>query len=188
MEINIENVKAAYNVVDDVGRQILRQIFPDLKKITPAIESIKSERNAIVRLGKNNVFVKAYNIYSNSKLVESDPNFRAFLLLRIICTALNEGWVSTPDDVGYSPTFRFVSESGLRDIDNRGKKSSINRDELFFLSRDFDTNNYWAAYCSGALCLSLGCLSLKTPELAKYCGKQFIDIWMNYLLPIKKDD
>ena len=187
MEINIENVKAAYKVADDAGRKMLHALFPDLGKIIPAIESIKSERNAIAKLGKDNVFVKAYNVYKNSALAKSDPNFRAFLLLRIICAALNEGWVSTPYDVGYSPVFHFVLESEINDME-RGKKSSINSDELFFLSRDFDTKNYWAVYCSRALCLSPSCLSLKTKELAEYCGKQFIDIWMDYLLPIKKDD
>lgn len=52
-----------------------------------------------------------------------------------------------------------------------------------------DKLNYVAVDCPSAeMLIPENCLFLKTPELAKYCGSQFIDIWMNYLLPVKKDN
>ena len=60
--------------------------------------------------------------------------------------------------------------------------------DLHFLEPKFDTK-YVAVDCIFTSSLTLeNCLLLKTPELAKYCGKRFIGLWMDYLLPIKENN
>lgn len=177
MEINIENVKAAYEIADEAGRKLLRDLFP---KVFPVTERIKTLYDACCEIGFDHPFVK------NAKQVELlkayDVNLTAFAHLRIICAALNEGWVAKPDNGGYYPGFMFFTDAEVKGMDE------AEADDLYVIESKFDTD-FVAVSCPYASdLLSESCLLLKTPELAKYCGKQFIDIWMDYLLPIKKDD
>lgn len=180
MEINIEKVRAAYDSADNAGKKMIRELFPNFTELIPETERIKTLYDACCEIGFDHPFVK------NAKQVESlkayDVNLTAFAHLRIICAALNEGWVAKPEDKGYYPGFEFFSKVEVKDINEDFP------DGMYFIEPRFDTE-FAAVCCTSIMTLvSENCLLLKTPELAKYCGKQFIDIWMDYLLPIKKDD
>lgn len=181
MEINIEKVRAAYDSADNAGKKMIRELFPNFTELIPETERIKTLYDACCEIGFDHPFVK------NAKQVELlkayDVNLTAFAHLRIICAALNEGWFSKPeDDTGYFPGFKFFDDTEVKEMNANAV------DKLCILESKFDTK-YVAVDCTYAeMLISENCLLLKTPELAKYCGKQFIDIWMNYLLPIKKDD
>lgn len=176
MEINIENVKAAYEVADAAGRKMLRSLFLDFDKIFPVTERIKTLVDAIRELGSKHPLVE-----NLADLKPGDVNLTAFAQLRVICAALNDGWVAKPEDNGgYYPGFMFYTDAEVKEM---GDEVS---DDLYVFPPKFDTK-FFAVDCTFiAPLISENCLLLKTPELAKYCGTQFIDIWMNYLLPIKK--
>lgn len=178
MEINIENIKAAYNKADESGLKILRMLVPNLDEIIPVKDRIKTLADACNALGRLHPLVE-----NLANLKSYDKNLFAFVQLRIICAALNEGWIAMPVDVGgYYPGFEFFTSGEVKGVEDEVA------DDLYFLVPKFDTK-YVAVDCTFSISLvTENCLVLKTPELAKYCGKQFIDIWMNYLLPIKKDD
>lgn len=178
MEINIENIKAAYEVADKAGRKLLRDLFP---KVFPETERIKTLYDACCEIGFDHPFVK------NAKQVELlkayDVNLTAFAHLRIICAALNEGWVAKPGNASYCPAFEFFTEAEVKEMDNKVV------DALYIIESKFDTDFTAADYSFAAMSeTESSCLRLKTSELAKYCGKQFINIWMDYLLPIKEND
>lgn len=162
MEINIENIRAAYEVADKVER-------------------IKTLNDACCEIGFDHPFVK------NAKQVELlkayDVNLTAFAHLRIICAALNNGWVAKPGNASYYPVFKFFTEAEVKEMDNKAAEA------LFIIEPKFDTE-FTAADYSFAVKSETdnSCLHLKTSELAKYCGTQFIDIWMDYLLPIKENN
>ena len=179
MEINIENVKAAYKEADAAEKKMLRSLFLDFDKIFPVTERVKTIVDAIRELGGDNFFVG-----NLANLNSDDENLRAFIQLRIICTALNDGWVSKPEDNGgYYPVFEFFTEAEVKEMDNKAAEA------LYIIEPKFDTKFAAVDYSFAAMSeTESSCLRLKTSELAKYCGKQFIDIWMDYLLPIKKDD
>ena len=179
MEINIENVKAAYEVADKAGRKLLRSLFPNFDEIVPVTERIETVYDACCEIGFDHPLVK------NAKQVELlkayDVNLTAFAHLRIICAALNEGWVAKPEDNGgYYPGFMFYTDAEVKEM------GDTVTDSLYVFPPKFDTE-FFAVDCTySASLISENCLLLKTPELAKYCGTQFIDIWMNYLLPVKR--
>lgn len=177
---NIENVKVAYNSADNVGKKLIRELFPNFSVLIPVTERILTLRGACRELGEDHPFVES--LIQVSDLNTEDVNLLAFLKLRVICTALNEGWVAKPEDKGYYPGFEFFSKVEVKDINEDFP------DGMCFIEPRFDTE-FAAVCCTSIMTLvSENCLLLRTPELAKYCGKQFIDIWMDYLLPIKKDD
>lgn len=178
MEINIENIRAAYEVADKAGRKLLRDLFP---KVFPETERIKTLNDACCEIGFDHPFVK------NAKQVELlkayDVNLTAFAHLRIICAALNEGWVAKPGNASYYPVFEFFTEAEVKEMDNKTAEA------LYIVKPKFDTDFVAVDYSFSVKSETVSsCLRLKTSELAKYCGKQFIDLWMDYLLPIKKDD
>lgn len=178
MEINIENIRAAYEVADKAGRKLLRDLFP---KVFPETERIKTLYDACCEIGFDHPFVK------NAKQVELlkayDVNLTAFAQLRVICAALNDGWVSKPGNASYYPVFEFFTEAEVKEMGNKTAEA------MYIIEPKFDTDFVEVDYSFPVKSETVSsCLRLKTPELAKYCGTQFIDIWMNYLLPIKKDD
>lgn len=177
MEINIENIRAAYEVADKAGRKLLRDLFP---KVFPETERIKTLNDACCEIGFDHPFVK------NAKQVELlkayDVNLTAFAHLRIICAALNEGWVAKPGNASYYPVFEFFTEAEVKEMDNKTAEA------LYIIKPKFDTDFVAVDSFPVKSETVSSCLRLKTPELAKYCGKQFIDIWMDYLLPIKEND
>lgn len=170
--------KAAYKEADAAEKKKLRSLFLDFDKIFPVTERVKTIVDAIRELGGDNFLVG-----NLANLNSDDENLRAFIQLRIICTALNDGWVAKPEDNGgYYPGFMFYTDAEVKEM---GDEVS---DDLYVFPPKFDTK-FFAVDCTFiASLISENCLLLKTPELAKYCGTQFIDIWMNYLLPVKKDN
>lgn len=177
MEINIENVKAAYKEADAAEKKKLRSLFLDFDKIFPVTERIKTLVDAIRELGSKHPLVE-----NLADLKPGDVNLTAFAQLRIICAALNEGWVSKPGNASYYPGFMFYTDAEVKEMDDEVS------DDLYVFPPKFDTK-FFAVDCTFiASLISENCLLLKTPELAKYCGQQFIDIWMNYLLPLKKEN
>ncbi|MCM1440666.1 MAG: hypothetical protein NC131_15925, partial [Roseburia sp.] len=60
----------------------------------PVTERIKTFEDACIELGKDNVLVRQYKLYNEQMdgNVEDMADISAFLKLRIIAAALNEGW------------------------------------------------------------------------------------------------
>lgn len=178
MEINIENIRAAYEVADAAGRKMLRSLFLDFDKIFPVTERIKTLVDAIRELGSKHPLVE-----NLADLKPGDVNLTAFAQLRIICAALNEGWVSKPGNASYYPVFKFFTEAEVKEMGNKTAEA------LYIIEPKFDTEFVAVDYSFSVKSeTENSCLRLRAPELARYCGIQFIDIWMNYLLPVKKEN
>lgn len=120
-----------------------------------------------------------------------EPDVLAFLKLRIIVKALNEGWEPrfTEDECRYYPWFILYTGEEYNKLDEEEKsrvvyRSSYNAYALGGVSCAF------AGYDSSYSCASLGVrLAFKTSELAAYCGRQFLDIWADFVfLPEEKSE
>ena len=119
---------------------------------------------------------------------KKDADVLAFLKLRIICAALNEGWEPqfTEDEWLWYPWFLLWTEDELADKDDDWKTShclrAINDRRTIYagfacapsINAPSETN----AIIGSRLCF-------KSEALADYCGHQFIDIWLDYCLPKK---
>ena len=137
MEINIENIKAAYKVADESEIEILRMFVPNLEEIIPVEDRIKTFTDAYNALGRSHPLVENF-----ANLAYYDENLFVFVRLRIICAALNEGWVAKPEDNGgYYPGFKFFTSEEVK-----GMKNEVVYD-LHFLEPKFDTK-YVAVDCT----------------------------------------
>lgn len=120
-----------------------------------------------------------------------EPDVLAFLKLRIIVKALNEGWEPqfTEDECRYYPWFILYTREEYNKLDEEEKSRVVFRSYYFAnaLGGVSCANAYYDSSFSDAY---FGVrLAFKTSELAAYCGRQFLDIWADFVfLPEEKSE
>lgn len=186
MGIKKEDAIAAYNAADENTRQVLLSLVPELKKAveTKSItERVKTFEDAVEIFGEEHPFVCAY--YCIEDVDECYNDIAAFVKLRIICAALNEGWEPqfTENEERWYPWFTLWTEEELSE-----KSDEWKADRHLILTGDY-TGDYagfvyafsrkvpsnTSTYLGSRLCL-------KSEALATYCGKQFISLWADFNL------
>lgn len=120
-----------------------------------------------------------------------EPDVLAFLKLRIIVKALNEGWEPrfTEDECRYYPWFILYTGEEYNKLDEEEKSRVVYRSY-------YNAGALGGVSCAGAHNDSSGTsayigvrLAFKTSELAAYCGRQFLDIWADFVfLPEEKSE
>lgn len=190
MEIKKENLVAAYNTADDSGKKMLQALFPEAQFETPqtadnrpVTERIKTFADAAKAVGINDPedWEDGYS--------DVEPDILAYFKLRIIVQALNEGWKPqfTTEEWRYYPWFWLYTEQEIEDMDEDEKNNRRMMNTGDYVTDYAGFGCARSAYVPSNADASLGSrLCLKTPELATYCGKQFIGIWADYLLTRKE--
>ena len=149
-------------------------------------ERIKTFEDAVNAIGEDHPLVAQYKAINNA-FKEEDNNLHLFAYTRltIIAEALNEGWRPeyTEDEYRYYPWFGLYTQEEYDDMDDNDKE----RCRFFGRSSSNANANGGLVYAnanngSAYSYSSIGSrLAFKSHDLAIYCGKQFIDIWINYL-------
>lgn len=120
-----------------------------------------------------------------------EPDVLAFLKLRIIVKALNEGWEPrfTEDECRYYPWFILYTGEEYNKLDEEEKSRVVYRSSysaIAFGGVSFADASYDSSNASAYIGVRL---AFKTSELAAYCGRQFLDIWADFVfLPEKKSE
>ena len=162
-----------------------------MKAILPVNERIKTFEDACKELGSGHSLVAEYNAFVAVNTMS--PDIVAYIKLRIIAAALNEGWEPqfTNDEYRWYPWFTFWTEEELKDKSEKWKK-----DHALWL---FGGASDYAAVCGLAYARSFNAwsasysrlsarLAVKSEELAVYFGKQFISIWADYVGPFNRKE
>ena len=185
ISIKRENVMNAYKRASEEQKALLENMFgKDVFNPKDIIERVKTFEDACEVLGEDHQYVKAYREWMRISYAYC-KDVSAYLKLRIICAALNEGWKPTFSDgeCRYYPWF---------DIYNKNEFEKLNKDEKK-KCRVVGRQSYDAYAFGGVVFSSLNIstsssysyhgsqIVFKTRELAEYCEKQFIDIWEDYL-------
>lgn len=162
-------------------------LVPDKKEdLRPVTERVKTFVDAVAELGEDHpLCVQFREIYDNFLFEGGDAvaDIVAYLKLRIIAAALNEGWYPKQfnKEIRYYPRFELYDEKGWETL-----TEDIKRERGFLLSGDeihgVVVNAVCAymrfyppclfAYASAHLCFKSG-------ELAVYAGKQFTSLWLD---------
>lgn len=149
-------------------------------------ERIKTFEDAVKAIGEDHPLVAQFKAINNA-LKEEDNNLHLFAYTRlaIIAEALNEGWRPeyTEDEYRYYPWFGLYTQEEYDDMDDDDKE------RCRFVGRSaYNAYAFGGLVCADAVYGSaysntyIGSrLAFKSRELAIYCGKQFIEIWINYL-------
>lgn len=187
IEIKKDNVLAVYNTArntNDYGTlHALESLFGiDFFKPKDIKERIKTFDDAIQELGEEHPYVKAYREWMKVRLA-NQKDIEAYLKLRIIAAALNEGWEPkfTKDEWRYFPWFYIYSKEELEEMDEEERSRVVGRASYNAVASG-GLAYASAVYASSHSSTSYGSrLAFKSEELAVYCGQQFIDIWVDFI-------
>lgn len=176
--------KAEWQEVD--GKTML--VLVDEKDNRPVTERIKTLDDACRELGSNHPLVVEFN---NSRNWTHSADTMAYLALKIIVSALNEGWNQETERLDseltdtkqhnngcfYYPFFNYYSNEEVERVGVEQCGQFVKK----------VTNGWLGLYksycCTPSLIDGLGMrLALRSEKLAEYCGEQFIDIWADFLL------
>ena len=150
----------------------------------PVTERIKTFEDACNALGDEHPIVTQYRLTAGA--YKGDPmteDFIAYLKLRIIAAALNEGWEPqfTEDEYRYFPWFYFYTKEEYDKLDDdekgrcvlRSGSSTFSSNGFVCCSADYDDS--FSGSSSGSR------LAFRTRELAAYAGRQFIEEWADFV-------
>lgn len=174
ISIQRENVLTAYEHASEEQKALLENMFGrDMFQPQDIKERVKTFDDAVAILGNDNQSVIDYYAIADKTCTE---DILAFAKLRVIAEALNEGWKPKFDgaECRYYPWFYIYTKKEYEELNEDEKK------KCRVVGRS--NSSAYAHHASSYLSTRSGSqIAFKTRELAEYCGKQFIDIWANYL-------
>ena len=164
-------------------------VLTDEKDNRPITERIKTFEDACRELDKraksNEDIASLLADYESNKCNIKTKGTLAYMKLCIIAAALNEGWEPqfTKEEYRYYPWFYLYKQEDIDRMDEEDKENL----------RRFRGSSNSGAYCGlvykdsisgyAQFCVDAPArISVKSERLAKYFGKQFIDIWSDYLI------
>lgn len=195
IKVKRDDLQGLYQVLTNYPAISKEQVQNEMHKVfgeetfkpKDIMERVKTFEDACRELGEDHPFVRSYNGYANNihENNKNDTDILAYLKLRIICAALNEGWepLFTEDEWRYYPWFTLWTEDELSE-----KSDEWKTDRHLISTGEYQTDYAGlacahSAYAPSASAAVVGSrLCLKSDTLAVYCGKQFINIWADFCL------
>lgn len=150
----------------------------------PVTERIKTFEDACNALGNKHPFVMQFNyIKGNRKTVNTFEDVVAYLKLRIIVAALNEGWEPkfTEDEYRYFPWFYFYTKEEYDKLDDEEKGRCVLRSGGYTSSSSGFVFCYALNDASYSSTYGGSRLAFRTRELAAYAGRQFTEEWADFM-------
>lgn len=148
----------------------------------PVTERVKTFEDAVRELGEEHPLVKEWHLGDGLS-----ADLEAYLKLRIIAAALNEGWEPkfTTDEYRYFPWFVLYTEEEYNELSDEDKSRVVLRSDgnayagggVACVHADGDSSSSYSSLGSR--------LAFKNSDLAKYAGKQFIEIYADFVFKPK---
>lgn len=149
----------------------------------PVTERIKTFEDACNALGDEHPLVTQYRL--TAAAYKGDPmteDFIAYLKLRIIVAALNEGWEPKFEkgEYRYFPWFYLYTKEQYDELDDEEKGRCV-------LRSGYTVSSYGFVFCSAIYDASYSSasygsrLAFRTRELAAYAGRQFTEEWADFM-------
>ena len=191
IKVSTENVQKAFHAAGEnpAIQELLINLFgkenvEPVQKPKAVTDRIKTFEDACKELGEEHLFVKQYN---SNEMADVDTNLDAYLKLRIICAALNEGWNPkfTTDEYRYYPWFELITKEEIDDMNEEDKCRVVCRsnNSAVAIGGLVYANAYYVSSYAYTNCASR--LVFKSNDLAEYAGKQFIDIWADFVFKVR---
>lgn len=194
LTISRDNALKAYKSADKSQKYLLELLFgaDTFKQPQDVRERIKTFADACIVLGQDHPFVKLYNLYvvtvTKGAIRDTDKDVFIYLKLRIITAALNEGWEPqfTKDERRYFPWFQFFTQKEIDKMSDDDKSRVVGRADnssdalggLAYAVADSASSFAYGSYGGSRL-------AFRTRELAEYAGRQFIELYADFVFPEK---
>lgn len=189
IEFSDEQLVALYRTGGDEARKAIKEALGDeFSELIPVTKRVQTLDDAVRELGDDQPAVKAWrSIKYGYSVSEKDPDtadIMAYVTLRVITEALNEGWKPqfTEGERRWYCWYNLISKEDLDSMSEEEKKErrvvgradshAVAGGGLVYSFANYVSANSSAYYGSR--------LAFKSEELAEYAGKQFIEIYADY--------
>ena len=145
---------------------------------------IQTLEDAMYKLGLDHPLVQ---VYRNNKYLQEDSekDVLAYLKLRIITAAINDGWEPkfANEETRWFPWFYIYTAEELKELSDEERKRVVGRacfnafsggGLVFSSASDASSNSYTVVGVR---------LAFESEEKAVYAGRKFIALYADYLLP-----
>ena len=187
-----EQLVAFYRSTSTDGRNAVKEALGEqFSDAVPATERVKTYEDAVNELGNDHPLVEAASSAEWRFTNSEDKDIIAYLKLRVIVAALNDGWKPqfVPGERRWYPWYELISkdEYDAMSDDEKQERRCVGRSNsnayagggLVFSSADYASSSSYAD--SGSR------LAFKTEELAEYAGKQFAELFADLCFIPKSD-
>ena len=157
---------------------VLTLVDESQKDNRPVTERIKTFEDARSELGSAHPLVEEYETIT-CRCGGLSTDILAYMKLRIICTALNEGWEPqfTKDEWRCFPWFVLYTQEEIDDMDEDEKSRVVYRGCSHADAYGGVSGAYAGSDASHTDAYIGSRLAFKSRELAIYAGKQFIELY-----------
>lgn len=193
LTISRDNALKAYKSADKSQKYLLELLFgaDTFKQLQDVRERIKTFDDACNELGEEHPFVLLYNVFdeeiASQSMHDSDKDVVIYLKLRIITAALNEGWEPqfTEDEYRYYPWFALFTQNEIDEMSDDDKSRVVGRaynNSIAYGGLAYANASYASSFSYGS---SGSRLAFRTRELADYAGRQFVELYADFVFPEK---
>lgn len=190
IQFNKETLVAVYGNCNAVGRKAIKeQLGERLSEILPVTDRVKTFNDAVEELGEEHEAVKAYRAvewYLRNQM----SDIKAYLQLRIITAALNEGWEPqfVEGERRWYGWYDLISKEDYEALSDEEKSRCVGRSyyDASAVGGLVFSDAVYASSCSSAIYSSR--LAFKSEKLAEYAAKQFIEIYADLCFIPKAPD
>lgn len=190
IQFNKETLAAVYGNCNAVGRKAIKeQLGERLSEILPVTDRVKTFNDAVEELGEEHEAVKAYRAvewYLRNQM----SDIKAYLQLRIITAALNEGWEPqfVRGEYRWYGWYDLISKEDYEALSDEEKGRCVGRSS----SNAYAHGGLVCSNANFASSYSVTCygsrLAFKSEKLAEYAAKQFIEIYADFCFIPKAPD
>lgn len=191
--ISKQDLLKAYREAEPSQKELMKQLFgaATFTNNFNVMERVKTFQDALNELGDDHPLVRQFvcvcNIAFNNSGVKLDADIIAYLKLRIIAAAVNEGWEPkfTKDEYRYYPFFYVLTKEEYEKLSAEGKRRVVGRVLVNASSSGglvYSEESYAPSYSFPHIGVRL---AFKTRELAEYAAKQFLNIWVDFVYKIR---
>ena len=189
IEISVKNAQDAYRNASADGRNLLEHLLgkelfvpKDIRERIKTFDDARNELSAMAENGDETAGSLLSDYESNCNNILSKVTL-AFMKLGIIAYALNEGWepqFAADEEYRYYPWLYVYTQKDFADMSEADKSRALSQpysgqERPVACSATSHASKNTGSYFGGRLCF-------KTAALAEYAGKQFLDIWADFML------
>ena len=188
-----EQLVAFYRSTSTDGRKAVKEALGEqFSEALPATERVKTYEDAVWELGNDHPLVEAASSAEWRFTNSEDKDIIAYLKLRVIVAALNDGWKPqfVPGELRWYPWYELISkdEYDAMSEDEKQERRCVGRSS----SNAYAYGGLVFSYAFNASSLSDANngsrLAFKSEALAEYAGKQFAELFANFCFIPKSDE
>ena len=194
IEIQKDNVLTAYKTAKEAGAdstmKVLEALFgKDMFRPKNVMERVKTFEDALRELdgkNENHPLVTEFETLQGYFCENGDmsKDVIAYLKLRIITAALNEGWTPqfTENEYRYYPWFWLYTKEEIAKMDKEERKKVVLFGGPAYYGARAGFAYAYSSYTPSSTDAAIGSrLCFKSSTLAKYAGEQFAEIYFAFM-------